>query len=97
MEELALCDSMLGKPTPAVALMRQARSLAPADPEIMFRTAEIYEQGGNHGSALDWLDRRRGQATLSPTSSNDPTFQGIRDDPRYKQIVQDPPAQPPAK
>ena len=95
MEELALCDSMLGKPAPALALMRQARSLAPADPELMFRTAEIYEQSADHGSALDWLDKAARAGYSVADIQNDPTFQGVRDDPRYKQIVSA--SQPPAK
>jgi tetratricopeptide (TPR) repeat protein/TolB-like protein len=97
MVELALCDSTLGKQTQAIALIRQARSHAPADPEIMFRTAEIYQQGGDHAAALDWLDKAARAGYSVADIQHDPTFQGIRDDPRYKQIVQQPPAQPPAK
>lgn len=97
MSELALCDFMLGKQTHAIALMRQAQSRAPTDPEIMFRTAEIYEQSGDHTTALNWL----GQATRAGYSiadiQHDPTFQGIQNDPRYQQILQKSPAQPPAK
>ena len=97
MAELALCDSMLGKQVQALGLMRQARSRAPSDPEIMFRTAEIYQQGGDHATALDWLDKAARAGYSVADIQNDPTFQGVRDDSRYKQIVQKPPAPPPAK
>jgi tetratricopeptide (TPR) repeat protein len=97
MVELALCDSMLGKQAQAIALIRQARSHAPADPEIMFRTAEIYQQGGDHAAALDWLDKAARAGYSVADIQHDPTFQGIRDDPRFKQIVQKSPVQQPAK
>ena len=97
MVELALCDSMLGKQTQAIRLMRQAQARAPADPEIMFRTAEVYEQSGDHATALDWLGRAARAGYSVADIQHDPTFQGIRNDPRYKQKVQESPAQPPAK
>ena len=97
MVELALCDSMLGKTAPALALLGQARRLAPSDPEIMFRSAEIHEQGGDHASALDWLDKAAQAGYSVADIRHDPTFQGIRDDPRYQQIVQKSPAPAPAK
>jgi tetratricopeptide (TPR) repeat protein len=97
MTELALCDSMLGNLTQAIALMRQAQSRAPSDPEIMFRTAEIYEQSGDHATALNWLGRAARAGYSAADIQHDPTFQGIRTDSRYQQILQESPAQPPAK
>ena len=88
--ELALCDSMLGKQTQALGLIRQAQASARLDPEIMFRFAEIYQQGGDRASALDWL----GQAVRAGYSvtdvDRDPTFAGLRNDPRFQQITQSP-------
>jgi tetratricopeptide (TPR) repeat protein len=97
MAELALSDSMLGKQAEAIALIHEAQSRAPSDPDIMFRTAEIYQQGGDHAAALNWLDRaaRAGYSVIE--IQRDPTFQGLRDDPRYKQILKESPAPAPAK
>jgi serine/threonine-protein kinase len=96
MVELALSDSMLGKRTEALGLIRQAHSRAPSDPELMFRSAEIYEQGGDHTAALSWL-AQAARAGYSVTDiQHDPTFQGLRNNPQYQQIVQSP-AQAPAK
>jgi tetratricopeptide (TPR) repeat protein/TolB-like protein len=97
MMELALCDSMLGHRTQALELVRHAQLHSPSDPEIMFRTAEIYEQSGDHATALNWLGQAARAAYSVADIQHDPTFQGIRNDPRYKQIVQESPAQPPAK
>ena len=97
MAELALCDFMLGKQTQAIGLIHQAQSRAPSDPEIMFRSAEIYEQSGDHATALNWL-RQATRAGYSITGiQHDPTFQGIRNDPRYQQILHESAAQPPVK
>jgi tetratricopeptide (TPR) repeat protein len=95
--ELALCNSMLGKSAEAIKLINQAQSHSPSDPEVMFRTAEIYEQSGNHAAALDWLGRSAKAGYSTADIRNDPTFQGLRNDLRYKQIVQETPAQSPAK
>jgi serine/threonine-protein kinase len=90
MVELALSDSMLGKRSEALGLIHQARSRAPADPEIMFRTAEIYEQGGDHAAALNWLAQAARAGYSTADIEHDPTFQGLRKDPQYQKIVQSP-------
>jgi tetratricopeptide (TPR) repeat protein/TolB-like protein len=93
--ELALCDSMLGKQAEAVKLIRRTLSRSPSDPELMFRAAEIYEQGGDHASALDWLGRA-GRAGYSIADiEHDPTFQELRKNPQYKQQIREIPAPPP--
>jgi serine/threonine-protein kinase len=97
MAELALSDSMLGKQAEAIGLIHQAQSSAPSDPEIMFRTAEIYQQGGDHASALNWLDRSARAGYSVVEIQHDPTFQGLRDDPRYKQILKESPAPAPVR
>jgi serine/threonine-protein kinase len=96
MAEVALCDSMLSKQAQSIALIRQAHSRAPTDPEIRFRTAEIYEQGGDHASALDWLGQAARAGYSVTDIQRDPTFQGLRSNPQYQKIVQSP-APPPAK
>ena len=87
MVELALCYSMLGKPKEAIDLIRRAYMLSPADPEILFRTAEIYEQSGDHNNALNWLEESVRKGYSVPDIQHDPTFQGLREDRRYKQLT----------
>ncbi len=97
MVELAICDSMLGMPTQAIGLIRQAQARSPADPETMFRAAEIYEQSGDHATALNWLGQAARAGYSVADIQHDPTLQGLREDPRFKHIVHESPAQPPAK
>ncbi len=95
MTELALCQSMLGKSKEAIALIRQAQGQSPSDPEVMFRAAEIYEQSGNHVAAIDWLGRAVRAGYSTSDIEHDPTFEGLHNNPQYKQQVRETPAQPP--
>ncbi len=97
MMELALCDAMTGKTAEAMDLIRRARERSPGDPEILFRTAEIYEQSGDHTRAIGWLSQAAGKGYSIADIQHDPTLQGLHKDPRFKQLVQDSPAQPPVK
>jgi tetratricopeptide (TPR) repeat protein len=97
MVELALCDIMLSKQTDAIELIRRARELSPSNPEILFRTAEIYQQSGDHAKAVDWLSQAIRSGYSVADIQHDPTLQGLREDPRFKQLVQNSPAQPPVK
>ena len=93
--ELALCQSMLGKPVEAVELVRRARERSASDPEIFFRTAEIYEESGDHAAALEWLVQAVQKGYPVREIQRDPTFQKLREDARYKQLLQGTAAQPP--
>lgn len=94
MIELALCNTMLGKPKEAQELARRAHTLSPADPEILFRTAEIYEQSGDHEAALQWLERAAREGYSVSDIQRDPTFNGLHQNPRYQQLVRRAPAGP---
>jgi len=92
--ELALCNAMLGKPKEALELARRAHTLSPADPEILFRTAEIYEQSRDHEAALKWLERAAREGYSVSDIQRDPTFNGLRQNRRYEQLVERAPASP---
>jgi tetratricopeptide (TPR) repeat protein/predicted Ser/Thr protein kinase len=95
LSELALCQSMLGKSVEALELMRRARERSASDPEPLFRTAEIYEEGGDHAAALEWLAKAVQKGYPAREIQRDPTFQKLREDARYKQLLQGTAAQPP--
>jgi serine/threonine-protein kinase len=88
MIELALCDSMLGRSAEAIKLVGQARERSPSDPEVLFRTAEIHEQNGDHTAALKWLTQAVAKGYPAAEIKRDPTFQQIREDVRYQQLMQ---------
>jgi serine/threonine protein kinase/tetratricopeptide (TPR) repeat protein len=93
--ELALCESMLGKSAEAIDLITRAQEHSASDPEIYFRTAEIYEETGDNARALDWLAQAVQKGYPTREIQRDPTFQKLREDARYKQLVKAAAAQPP--
>jgi tetratricopeptide (TPR) repeat protein len=89
MTELALCDSMLGKQPEAVALIARAAAQTPSDPEIQFRAAEIYEQGGDHAAALNKLALAVHMGYSVADIRRDPTLAQLRKDSRYQKLVEE--------
>ncbi len=87
MTELAVCNSALGKQKEAIALINNAAAHSKADPEIQFRAAEIYEQGGNHAAALKKLELAVHMGYSVADVQRDPTFEQLHKDPRYQQLV----------
>jgi tetratricopeptide (TPR) repeat protein/tRNA A-37 threonylcarbamoyl transferase component Bud32/TolB-like protein len=88
MVELALCDVMIGKSSDAIDLIRQARKRSPSDPNTLYRAAQVYEQTGNRAAAMDALRQAVGKGYSTADIQLDPTFQGLHDDPRFKQLIQ---------
>jgi tetratricopeptide (TPR) repeat protein len=91
MTELALCYSMLGRQQEAVTLIGSAAAQSPSDPEIQFRAAEIYEQGGDHAAALKKLAQAVRMGYPVADIRGDPTLGQLHKDPQYQNLVGDPP------
>jgi len=89
MTELALCDSMLGKQKEALALIGRAAAQSPSDPEIQFRAAEIYEQGGDHAAALKKLELAVYMGYSVADIQRDPTLAQLHNDSRYQNLVKE--------
>jgi len=93
--ELALCQSMLGKSPEAIDLIRHASERSPSDPELSLRAAEIYEQSGDHAAALEWLTKAVQKGYPKEDIQRDPTFGKLRENARFKQLLQATAVQPP--
>jgi tetratricopeptide (TPR) repeat protein/predicted Ser/Thr protein kinase len=89
MTELALCYSMLGKQQEALALISEAAAQSTSDPEIQFRAAEIYEQGGDHAAALNKLALAVHMGYSVSDIRRDPTLQQLHKDSRYQKLVEE--------
>jgi tetratricopeptide (TPR) repeat protein len=89
MTELALCYSMLGKQQEALALIGRATTQSPSDPEIQFRAAEIYEQGGDHAAALKKLALAVRMGYSVADIQGDPTLVQLHKDSRYQKLVEE--------
>ena len=89
---LADCYSMLGQSGKAVDLVRRALGDSPSDADDMFRAAEVELQVGDQNAALKWLAKAIHGGYPVAEVENDATFDVLRGDPRYKQLVQSAPA-----
>jgi serine/threonine-protein kinase len=89
MTELALCYSMLGKQQEALALISEAAAQSTSDPEIQFRAAEIYEQGGDHAAALNKLALAVHMGYSVSDIRRDPTLQQLHKDSRYQKLLEE--------
>jgi tetratricopeptide (TPR) repeat protein len=86
--ELADCYAMLGKRPKAQEYLRRVVAREASDSGIMFDLAQVYEELGDRGAALDWLAKaiRAGYPPSEVQRSR--SLEQLRNDPRYKQIIE---------
>jgi serine/threonine-protein kinase len=84
---IAEYSAMIGDKTTAVTQIQQALQLVPADPDIMFRAALVYNQLGDRRQTIDWL-KKAVAARYSPTVIRDtPDFAHLQSDPEFKALL----------
>jgi serine/threonine-protein kinase len=84
---IAEYSAMIGDKTTAVTQIQQALQLVPADPDIMFRAALVYNQLGDRRQTIDWL-KKAVAAKYSPTVIRDtPDFAHLQSDPEFKALL----------
>jgi serine/threonine protein kinase/tetratricopeptide (TPR) repeat protein len=88
MVELALCKVATGQSGAAIDLIRKARQRSPNDPEILYRSAQVYEQAGDQATAIELLRQAVGKGYSTASIVQDPTFQTLHNDSRFKQIIE---------
>ena len=85
---IAEYSAMLGDQKTALQNLQQALTLAPRDPEVMFRAALVYRQFGNIDQCLSWL-RKAADAEYPRVIIRDtPDFQEFRDNPQFRALVE---------
>ena len=71
----------------ALDYLRQALQSGHSEKELLFSAAEVYNQLGETGSALEWLTKAV-QAGYSTNRIRDlPSFQNLVDNPQYQKLV----------
>jgi tetratricopeptide (TPR) repeat protein len=84
---LADYSAMVGDKSTATAQLRKALELAPADPDVMFRAALVYNQFGDRQQTLDWL-KKAAQAHFSVSTIRDtPDFDSLHSDPAFMALI----------
>jgi serine/threonine-protein kinase len=73
-------------PEKSLPLLRQAVTLAPEDPQVLFQVAESYELMNNRVEALRWIGRALAQKYSLEALKRDPEMAGLIADPRFATI-----------
>jgi tetratricopeptide (TPR) repeat protein len=88
MADLADYYSMLEDHGNALRYLQKALSLAPADPGLGSRAAEVYNQLGDTDQAIRWLKKARAAGYSATMIRDTPALDNLRADPRVKAILE---------
>jgi tetratricopeptide (TPR) repeat protein len=84
---MAICDAMLGEKRSALESLRKGLDLTPADPEMLFKAALLYNHFGDAPQALIWLGKALAKG-FSPTTVRDtPDFDQLHADPQFQELL----------
>ena len=84
MADHASFSAILGHPEKALAILAELEVWrSELDPEIMFSMASTYEELGDRGRALDWLETAVAKALSFKKVDHYPVLMNLRSDPRY--------------
>ena len=85
--DLAYFHAMGGEKKEAEDFLRRALAQAPKDAAVLFKSALVHAHFGDREKALDWLKRAVTAGTSAATVRDNPTFDALRQDPRYQQLL----------
>lgn len=88
--DMALYNAMLGRDTPALALIANALDLAPDDPVLHVQAAQTFQQLGRTDDALGLLSRAVEQGVAATLVFQNPWFDSIRDTAAFQALVRTP-------
>jgi tetratricopeptide (TPR) repeat protein/tRNA A-37 threonylcarbamoyl transferase component Bud32 len=80
--------AMLGDRHSATVELDKALTLAPQDPDVLFRAAVVYNQLGDQRQTLDWLNKAVAANFSRTTVRDTPDFDHLKSDPAFKAILQ---------
>ena len=72
---------------PALEFLRKGLQLTPADPELLFKAALVYNQFGDVPQALSWLEKAVSEGFSQTTVRDTPNFDHLRSDPRFQELL----------
>jgi tetratricopeptide (TPR) repeat protein len=82
----AISSAMLADRWRALASLRKGLASSPAEPNLLFAAALVYNHFGNDAEALKWLERARA-AGISATKIHDtPDFDHFHRNPRFQRL-----------
>lgn len=84
----AISSAMLGDRKAALASLREGLASSPAEPNLLFAAALVYNHFGKDAETLKWLEKARA-AGISATRIHDtPDFDHLHKDSRFKKLTE---------
>jgi hypothetical protein len=84
---MAICEAMLGEKRSALESLRKGLELTPADPEMLFKAALLYNHFGDVPQSLIWLKKTLANG-FSPTTVRDtPDFDQLHANPQFQELL----------
>jgi Tfp pilus assembly protein PilF len=78
---------MLGDKHTATGELDQALRQSPADPDVLFRAALVYNQLGDERLTLEWLTKAVAAHFSRTTIRDTPNFDHLQSNPAFRAIV----------
>ncbi len=85
---LAWYQAALGNKRAALTTVRRALRIAPRDSELLFNVALVYNQLGDSGQALSWLEKSRAAGFSLTVLRDTPNFDHLRTNSRFQRLLQ---------
>lgn len=79
--------AMTGQRDAALDSLKRALALTPADPELRFNAALVYNQLGETGLALDWVKKALQAGYSSTVIQETPILDALRKNPRFEGLM----------
>ncbi len=83
----AVCYAMLGDKNRALVSLQEGLRLAPADPELLFKAALVYNQFGDTSQVLTWLEKAISAGFSRSTVWDTRNFDHLREDLRFQKLL----------
>jgi serine/threonine-protein kinase len=90
--DAASCNAMLGNKADAVAHLSRSLELGHGNKDLLFNAAVVYNDLGETGVALEWLQKALAAGYSASIIRDSPTFDNLRDNLQFQQLVNHPPA-----
>ena len=84
---IAVYAAMVGDKKAAADNLQRALTLAPKDPEVLFKAAFVYSQLGDTNQSLSWLKKALDAGYPKSVVRDTPEFDRLRNDPRFQTLM----------
>ncbi len=85
---IATYYAMCGERASALENLAAAQRLNPSSPDLFFTAGVVYQQLGDRSRAIDSLEKAIAGGISPATLSDTPNFDSLRDDPRFRMLIQ---------